>query len=180
MDAGKFLISSTTGISPGAVASPLVSVTPQTIRERVDDWWLTPLARMDGHEGFVCLALCLPLLERVVRFNVNADDKDDFSEGSKLVKRLAKLLAPLSQEDAHDFWQMFRNGIAHRAMPRLYKKRTYELAANQKVPVRAAESHFIIDPQLLRDLVIKLVNQNRKMWHDEDYPLAVVYRKTID
>lgn len=71
---------------------------------------------------------------------------------------------------------MFRNGIAHRAMPKLYKGRTYEFA-EQSMPIRVADAHFIVDPWRLRELVIRLVNENRKMWRNEDYPLAVVYQQ---
>jgi hypothetical protein len=88
----------------------------------------------------------------VIRFEADAEDAEEFSEGSKLVKCLAKLLN-LSSTDAHAFWQMFRNGIAHRALPKLYKGRSYELAA-QSVPVRVFETHFVIDPLRLRDLVV--------------------------
>jgi hypothetical protein len=127
------------------------------------------------HEAFVCLTVCLPLLERIIRFETRSSDDASFSEGSTLIKTLAEKLS-LKEEDARDFWQMFRNGIAHRAMPQLYKDRTYELTLRPSVPVHVAGSHFLIHPWKLRDLVVTLVEQNRKMWNDTDYPLANVYR----
>jgi len=103
-----------TGIHPNAI--PVVPRALTTV-ERVDLWFIKPLKRMKDDDGFVALIICLPLVEKIVRYKTGTLDKDDlqFSQGSDLLKALAVFLQ-VSEANAEIFWQQFRHGLLHRAM----------------------------------------------------------------
>ena len=105
---------SRTGLHPKAV--PVIA-SALTIEERIDLWSVRPLVRMKEDDGFVALLICLPLIEKIVRYRAKVLEREDltFSQGSVLVEKLAKFLG-ISEADAELFWQQFRVGMLHRSM----------------------------------------------------------------
>jgi hypothetical protein len=151
-----------------------------TISERVERWYLNPLKRMSGHDGFASLMLSLPLLEKVVRhLTPGSRDEDKFSEGSALIETLTKLLkiGAGNEDKAAVFWQMFRNGILHRGMPAAIEGWTWGFEFDRNTPIRWSGSHLLVDPWCLRDLVVLLLEKNRHAWKDGLFPLASVYKE---
>lgn len=80
-----------TGIHPGTIP---ISAKPLNTGERVELWFIKPLQRMKDDDGFVALMVCLPLIEKIVRYKTGTLDKEDvvFSQGSDLLKELARFL----------------------------------------------------------------------------------------
>ena len=80
-----------TGIAPVGDA-PLERQVSQ--KEKVEIWFIDPLRKLEGDDGFVCLLICFPLIEAVVRYELGvADDVDlKFSDNSPALKWIANFL----------------------------------------------------------------------------------------
>ena len=164
-----------TGIHPKDI--PISAMPLPTTGERVELWFVKPLQRMRNDDGFVALMVCLPLIEKIVRYKTGTLDKESetFSQGSHLIKELARFLQ-VSPANAEIFWQQFRNGLLHRAM--LKPSIGYELDPTlEGAPVSFAPDGFaIINVMRLRDKVVtELSNIGTKIWRDSSCPLPEVY-----
>jgi len=164
-----------TGIHPKAI--PVVSRPPLTTGGRVELWFVKPLQRMKDDDGFVALMVCLPLIEKIVRYKTGTLDKEKatFSPGSNLIKELARFLL-ISEPDALVFWQQFRHGLLHRAMVK--PTVPYQLDPEHKgAPVSFAPDGAVsINIWRLRDqVVIELSRLGTKIWTDGSCPLPEVY-----
>ena len=169
-----------TGIHPDAI--PVIAH-PLTIDERIDQWFIRPLKRMSGHDAFVALVVCLPLIEKIVRFKADElrDEELTFSQGSKLITELATLLE-ISEPDAALFWQQFRVGMMHRAMVKpTVGYQLDPLWAGPAVKVMPPDCHsatptFCINIWKLRDKVVReLSTIGTKIWKDPTCPLPTIY-----
>lgn len=163
-----------TGIHPGAIP---VSAKSLTTGERVELWFIKPLQRMNDDDGFVALMVCLPLIEKIVRYKTSTLDKGKatFSRGSDLIKELARFLL-ISEPNALVFWQQFRHGLLHRAMVK--PAVPYQLDPEHKgAPVSFAPDGAVsINIWRLRDqVVMELSNLGAKIWRDGSCPLPEVY-----
>src|SRR5438552_812635 len=103
-----------TGIAP-AGGTPFER--PVTEKEKVEIWFIDPLLKMSGDDGFVCLLVCFPLIETIVRYELGvADDVDfSFSDNSPALKWFAGLMT-LPEAKAREAWDALRNGLMHRGM----------------------------------------------------------------
>lgn len=166
---------SKTGLHPDAVP---VMTRALTIEERIELWFVRPLLRMKEDDGFVALLICLPLIEKIVRYKAKALEREDltFSNNSILVKKLAKFLE-IAEPDAVLFWQQFRVGMLHRAMV----KPTVGYQLDPKwtgpaVTVQPDQKTFCINVWKLRDKVVReLKSIGTKIWKDPTCPLPVIY-----
>ena len=173
-----------TGMHPALSATTTAAMTASTsglgyidispsVQDRVERWLLRPIEEASGHDGFVVLSLCFPLLERVIRFRTGIE-VGNFSFNSGLVTEL-ELQLGIARQHAHDFWQVFRNGLEHRSMPKLYNSWTYRLAATgTKLTISGNE--FVIDPAKFGKWVVGLVRVTPGMWNHAVFPLAGIYR----
>ena len=142
-----------TGIHPNAIPTVARSL---TTGERVDLWFIKPLKRMKNDDGFVALMICLPLIEKIVRYRTGTLDEEDLklSEGSKPLKALAKFLQ-ISEANAEIFWEQFRHGLLHRAMVK--PAAPYQLDPDHEGPpvFFTADGAVLVNIWRLRDKVIK-------------------------
>jgi hypothetical protein len=160
-----------TGIHPKAIP---VSARSLTTGERVELWFIKPLQRMRNDDGFVALMVCLPLIEKIVRYKT-ANECTPFSQGSDLINELARFLQ-ISEANAEIFWQQFRNGLLHRAMVK--PSVPYQLDPEHKgAPVSFAPGGAVlINIWRLRDQVVtELSNIGTKIWKDGSCPLPEIY-----
>jgi hypothetical protein len=132
---------------------------------------------MRNDDGFVALMVCLPLIEKIVRYKTGTLDKESetFSQGSDLIKELARFLE-ISPANAENFWRQFRNGLLHRAMVK--PSIPYQLDPERKgAPISFAPDGFVfINIWRLRDKVVtELSNIGTKIWRDSSCPLPEVY-----
>jgi hypothetical protein len=163
-----------TGVHPNVV--PVVARS-LTTGERADLWFIKPLQRMKGDDGFIALIVCLPLIEKIVRYKTGTLDKEDpkFSEGSVLIAELAKFLQ-VSEPNAKTFWEQFRHGLLHRAMAR--PSVPYQLDPEHDGPPVSftTDGAILINIWRLRDQVVKeLSSIGTKIWRDNSCPLPEVY-----
>ncbi len=156
-------------------SSRVCADTPLSYRDRVEEWYIEPLKRLRGNDGFICLMLSLPLVEKVVRYLTPSAPADaSFSHNSELAAKLAETLGGVSQQVALAFWKIFRNGLEHRAAPAIYDPWSYELT-NCESALVVSGHRLIVNPYRFRDdIVIPLVNKHMGAWKDADYPLARV------
>lgn len=163
-----------TGIHPNAI--PVVARS-LTTGERVELWFIKPLKRMKDDDGFVALIICLPLIEKIIRYKTGSLDKEDlkFSQGSVLLKELAAFLQ-ISEANAEIFWLQFRHGLLHRAMVK--PNVPYQLDPDHKgAPVSVAPDGMVmVNIWRLRDQVIKELSLvGTKIWKDSSCPLPEIY-----
>ena len=148
-------------------------------KDLVELWYAKPLERMTGDEAFVCLTLCFPLIEAIIRHELQIPDDQDvtFSDDSPTLKWFATFMS-IPEAQARATWDGLRNGLLHRAMIKI--DIDYELTGAK--PGRNAEfrdGKIVIYVWQLRDAVVSHVRRlNKKLWKGTSSPLPRVYLKT--
>lgn len=153
-----------TGIAPVGSAPQERQVTQ---KEKVEIWFINPLRKLENDDGFVCLLICFPLIEAVVRYELGvADDVDlKFSDNSPALKWIANFLT-IPEAKAREAWDALRNGLMHRG---IIKSATSYVLTGEK-PGRPAEFNgdvLRIYVWELRDCVVNLLAKHHKrLWQD--------------
>lgn len=158
-----------TGVAP-------VGYTPMerdvTEKEKVEIWFINPLKKLSGDEGFVCLMVCLPLIENLIRYELGVPDDIDFkfSDESPALKLVAEFLT-IPEVKAREAWDALRNGLLHRGM--IQGSTVYTLSG--EMTGRPAEFNgdiLKIYVWELRDRVVNLLHKHhRRLWADNGCPL---------
>lgn len=154
----------------GAVAAPK----EHSLREKVGIWYFRPLREMQGHQAFICLAMCFSLYEKYLRMTGAMSKEDNFSQGHKVFKLVGEQINA-DPETAYLIWNSWRNGLLHRAMPNEKANVTWLLSGDLNVPVKVEGSNITINPWLLRDRILDVVEADRNIWKDSEAPLMNVY-----
>lgn len=89
---------------------------------------------MEGHQGFISLAICFLLYEKFLRNSGKIGNNENFSKGNYVFKARGKDLN-ISNDIAFELWNHFRNGILHRGMSKLSNNFTQCMTVNQIKPV---------------------------------------------
>lgn len=121
------------------------------------------------------MEICFLLYEKFLRKTVGIEDAT-FSDTHPVFNHVGSHFR-VSRELAYEFWSHWRNGLLHRAMPAAAEKRTYWMTGKQDEPILVSGDHVSINPWRIRDIVIELVQANRKIWTDADFPLAKELKK---
>jgi hypothetical protein len=159
-----------TGIGPNATA-PQYFATPKNNWELVEQYYLKPLCAMSGHQAFVCLTICFPLYEKLLRKTLSINDEEKFSKDHKVFKEMGTHW-DISTDVAFEFWQHWRNGLLHRAMPKTGDGYRSWLAPNgDKALTVDKDGHLSIQPWLFRDQIVALLEKSKGIWKDSDFPL---------
>jgi hypothetical protein len=148
-----------------------------SFKNRIQVWYVNPLIKMKGDDCFICMAMCFIILEKYLRKKCQMKDSEKFTDGHPCFSKLGSLLKISSREACH-FWQSFRNGILHRAMPKVSTEYSFLLVSNQDKPVTVSQGKMIINPWKIRDIVVGILDNkiNQDIWKEEDYPLMYDYR----
>lgn len=158
-----------TGIAPVGSA-PLERQVSQ--KEKVEIWFIDPLRKLEGDDGFVCLFICFPLIEAVVRYELEVPNDIDltFSDNSPALKWVASFLT-VPEAKARESWDALRNGLMHRGM---IKSATSYVLTGEKSD-RPAEFNgdvLRVYVWVLRDRVVDLLKKHhKKLWNDGGCPL---------
>lgn len=140
-------------------------------KERIERWFYKPLEKLNhGNESILLLHGLFPLIERYLRYKVNMNNSDTFSEGCEALKELGKLLN-CPEAVNYKLWQMGRHGLAHRFALKFEDGTTMALYQDTERAITIENSHFKINPYRLRDLMLKIFRNNKKMWENDDFPL---------
>ncbi len=144
----------------------------ESVAERVSKWFIEPLRRMHGSEGFLVLLVLFPLYEKHLRNHHHMTS--DFSEGNPIFRVIGRHLA-LNAEDAYRFWTHLRNGLLHHAAPKNTETFKYGIRDNGP-PVERIADRFWINPFSLRDRLLEEIEPDTRTWKTDEVPLA----KTFD
>jgi hypothetical protein len=161
-------------------------------RDKIRDWFERPLRSFKEEDSVVCLMVCLPLIEKLVKYRVRESGKGDEGgfysltpEKNPLLTELRKFLGVRTNSDALYFYDVIRNGLLHRAMPNKENKgRSFELRPERdgKSPLRIIEKApdgtrlLQVFVWVLRDAVAGAVAESKtKMWSKDTTPLLEIY-----
>ena len=144
------------------------------LREQLGRWFFGPLSELSGHQAFIAMILAIILLEKWLRVSRGYGD-EQFSEGSKPIRELAELYG-VTPDVAYRFWQDWRNGLLHRAMPQTEHFEGYSMSADYPEALRAEGTHIYVNPWRFRDRVIDLLAKDRDLWRDSQAPLAKEFK----
>ena len=146
------------------------------VYEKAEIWFTEPLKRMKDDDAFVFLMVCFPLLETIIRAELEIPDVNDvaFSENSKALKWFADFMT-IPEANARDIWDAFRNGLLHRAMVK--STLSYELTGISKgKPADVTNGLVTLYVWDFRDkLVTKLEKHHKKLWNKDGNTLPRIY-----
>jgi hypothetical protein len=146
-----------------------------TEKEKVERWFIEPLQRLKGDDGYVCLMLCFPLLECVMRFELEIPDDQDlpFSDNSPALHWFAQFMQ-IPEAEARDVWDAFRNGLLHRGMVK--DSVPYGLTGGEAGrPAEFIDGTTWIYVWDLRDEVVaKLRKYHSRLWKRTSSPLGKI------
>ncbi len=168
----------TTGIatlSPQLSPMSIPAVAQLTEKQKVEKWFIEPLQRLKDDDGYVSLMLCFPLLECVMRFELEIPDDQDipFSDNSPALHWFAKFMQ-IPEAEARNVWDAFRNGLLHRGMVK--DSVPYGLTGgNGGRPAEFKDGTTWIYVWNLRDAVVaKLQKHQSKLWKHTSSPLGKI------
>ena len=148
-----------------------------TKSERLNNWFIDPLKKLDGDDSIICLMLIFPLLEKILRYDLKLKPEQDLtlSEGSQALKALAKLIS-IPESEARSFWNCFRNGLMHRAMIKGEVNYSLDPSKTSDRAAKFEEDKLTVYIWKLRDTIVELLkNRGKKLWEDDNHPLPNVY-----
>ncbi|MEK7951778.1 hypothetical protein [Luteolibacter soli] len=149
-------------------------------REMVEDWFCGPLSEMskDRHSAFVVMMVSIALYEKYLRYSTAMKEGDKFSDSAKAFELMASEFG-IKKEDCFGFWQDWRNGLLHKAMPKIERfPGGYEMSGDFERALHVKGDKLEINPWKFRDVVVEKIRSNGKMWNDEESPLAKIVKIT--
>ncbi len=144
--------------------------------DKINKWFFDPISDFGTDESFIIFMVVLPMYEKYLRTKIEFA-KSAFSKGSKIFNTIGKDLG-LSADASYLFWQTFRNGMCHMAMPKKGATDvTYKLYRDKPFIAQYDESNneFSVNAFNLRDKVKDLIIHNPNIFKNSDYPFAVEY-----
>jgi hypothetical protein len=159
----------------GSWATAPIGVRSVTDKEKIELWFIDPLSKMQGDDAFLCLIVCLPLLETIFRYEEGVPDNQGvmFSENSPALKWFAKFLT-IPESASREIWDAVRNGLLHRAMVK--GTLNYGLTGRGGRPAEHKNGQTTIYIWDLRDKVVsKLREHHRKLWKGTGNELPNIY-----
>jgi len=153
--------------------------TTKDLHKAFDRWFARPikaLKKVPNNDGaLVALATACFLYERYADAALGSANQK-VSEKRK-IKQLEKDFA-LSPKDAETFWDVVRNGLLHKAMPKQFnygKKTDWEFSTNYSIPIDISGSTLKVNPWHVVDKVLSLWKQNIKLFdQNKNFPLATI------
>ena len=150
---------------------------PVSEKEKVDIWFIDPLMKMEKDQGLICLMILFPLLETIIRFELEIPEEQDavFSEGSKELEWFAEFMT-IRQDSAREVWDAFRNGLSHRAM--IKGTIDYTLTGNdsERPAEEKEDGQLVVHVWTLRKKVVdKLKEHHRKLWSGEIHKFPKIH-----
>jgi hypothetical protein len=164
-----------TGVAPVGAGAQREAPIPQ--KEKVDQWFFEPLKNMKGHDAFIAMAITLLLYEKYLRVRERLGDGKIFTQGAKTFRIMAEDFGP-NPDECFKFWQDWRNGILHRAMPGVEHFEGYIMSGEFPRPLEVDGRRLKINPWRLRDVVLAKVEKDRALWKDPSNPLAKIVEMT--
>ena len=131
-------------------------------QEKFDKWFKIPLEKLDADGGFIILISLFPLYECYLRSKYGSEFK--FSKGHPVFKTIGRDFK-LKEDVAYYFWQTFRNGLLHRAIPDAETKKW--ILSRKSKAVEFKNDEFIVNPIKLRELILNILKSNLQIWKND-------------
>ena len=151
------------------------------LNEAFDRWFLRPLKalkKVPNNDGaLVALATACFLYERYTDAVLKSTNQKVSDE--KKIKQLEKDFV-ISHQDAKTFWDVVRNGLLHKAMPKQlnYGKKTspdWKFSTNYPISIEISGGALKVNPWIVVDKVLRLWKQNIHLLdHNKSFPLATI------
>jgi hypothetical protein len=145
----------------------------ESVLTRIRKWYIEPMMKMEGTQGFLVLMVLLPLYEMHLKVNGHIRDDEKFSKGHPVFKIMGKHFG-LSMDEAYDFWQCFRNGLLHTALPKVLHSFPYSLRT-EGPPFERENGVFYLNPFELRNRLLGIIEVDLKKWESHGAHLPVTY-----
>ena len=146
-------------------------------KELVDKWFIKPLRRMKDHDGFICLTCLFPLYEKHLRHKHNITG--DFTDNHPVFREIGSHLE-ISQSEAYQFWQHFRNGLLHHATPK-FSSQFHWVIRREGKPIerdmKQGRQVFLLNPFAIRDRLLQEIEADIAMWKQDDVLPAIEFRE---
>ncbi|HEY6401207.1 MAG TPA: hypothetical protein VI479_07345 [Blastocatellia bacterium] len=140
----------------------------------VHKWYIDPLMKMEeGPQGFLVLMVLLPLYEMHLKVNGHIGKDERFTQGHPVFNIMGRHLR-LSSDEAYYFWQCFRNGLLHTALPNELASFPYSLRLAGP-PIERENGVFYINPFELRNHLIGIIKGDLKNWKSYGANLPETY-----
>jgi hypothetical protein len=146
---------------------------PESVSNLIHRLYIDPMMKMEGSQGFLVLMVLLPLYEKHLKVNGHIGDDERFTQGHRVFKVIGRDLR-LSMDEAYYFWQCFRNGLLHRALPNESGSFPYSLRIGGP-PIERKNGVFYIDPYELRNQLLEKIKRDLKKWKSHDARIPVTY-----
>ena len=151
-----------------------------SVRDRVANWFVRPLKKFSSEDVFVCLMVCLPLIEKRVRHQLKTAGKNsemDFTEGSAAIRNIAEILETSDVSTTFFVWRAFRNGLLHRGMINAGVEYVLMPDRTKKPSFERSGTIITVYPLIIRDHVVKMLESSPgKMWTRDECPFPEIYR----
>jgi hypothetical protein len=136
-------------------------------------WYIEPLMKMGGDQGFLVLMVLLPLYEMRLKVNGHIKDGERFTEGHRVFSVIGGDLR-IGKDEAYHFWQCFRNGLLHTALPKVLESFPCSLRTSGP-PIELENGVFHINPFELSNHLIEIIKRDLKKWKSYGANLPVTY-----
>jgi len=142
-------------------------------------WYFEPIEKLrklpNGDGGFVAFMVGIALYERWITAKLKS--KNQMADKKSIKKAMQDDLG-LSDQERRIFWDMFRNGLFHKAMPKLGKTGYWFNCTFSGYPeFKVLDGHPVIriDPWKFTDRVIKeFLSDPKLIMESESYPLPSI------
>ncbi len=158
--------SATVSCIPGFIESTI------SVKERVAEWYIKPLKRMHGSEGFIVLLVLFPLYEKHLRTKYQF--ADHFTLGHRVFKIVGKHLG-LNQSEAFYFWSTFRNGLLHHGVPKTSQDFVFAMLETGPA-IEKKDSIYWINPFELRNRLLQEIEPDINAWKTDLIKIARVHK----
>lgn len=148
-------------------------------------WYVDPIKKLEelpnGNGGFVAFIVGLALYERLIRSKLQINNQESTEES---IKSAMNIDLGITEGQRNVFWDLFRNGLLHQAMPKpgntVYKFR--DDFSNKPEFVESNGQWFIyINPWKFTYRVLnEFLSQPELIIASESCPLASIIYKTDD
>jgi hypothetical protein len=146
---------------------------PESVSNSIHRWYIEPLMKMEGSTGFLVIMVLLPLYEMHLKVNKHIKEGERFTHRHPVLKVIGRDLR-ISQDDAYYFWQCFRNGLLHTALPNESGSFPYTLR-EVGPPIERQHGVFFINPFALRNHLIEIIKRDLKKWKSHGAHVPVTY-----
>jgi hypothetical protein len=148
--------------------------------ERFTRWYRNPITKLkelpNGDGGFAAFIIALPLYERYIVSKLKLEGKETNQDS---IKTEISADLNLTDDQRKIFWEMFRNGFLHGAMPKDGRTQwltSAEFTAYPEFKTIEDRNYVCIDPWKFADRILdEYYNNTDLITASESFPLASIF-----